>query len=132
MKRSYQCPHCKAVLNPGTKIILRAELEDRKALLLFSPQPGNYDVIIPEDFQLRKKDKVLFSCPVCSLPLTSPRDENLAEISFHSTAGTSGIVAFSRVFGQHATYFITAEDVRSYGEHAANLDVNFWGEGPDL
>ncbi len=131
MRRSYQCPHCKAVLNPGTKIVLRAEVDGRKALLLFSPQPGNYDVIVPEGFQLRKKDKVLFSCPVCGVSLTSARDENLAQISFLSTAGASGTVAFSRVFGHHATYFITAEDVRSYGEHAESVDVNFWGEGPD-
>ena len=25
----------------------------------------------------------------------------------------------------------TAEDVRSFGEHAESVDVNFWGEGPD-
>jgi hypothetical protein len=131
MKRTYQCPHCKAVLNPSTKIILRAELEGKKGLFLFSPQPGNYDVVIPEGFQIRKKDRISFSCPVCTRDLTSPRDEALAEIKFTSTSGAFGTVAFSRVFGHHATYFITAEDVRSYGEHAANMDVNYWGEGPE-
>jgi hypothetical protein len=130
MKRTYLCPHCKAVLNPSTKIILRAQVDDKKALFLFSPQPGNYDVIIPEGFPLRKKDRVAFSCPVCTKDLTSARDDTLAEISFTSST-SSGTVAFSTLFGYHATYFITAEDVRSYGEHAANLDVNFWGEGPE-
>jgi hypothetical protein len=131
MKRTYSCPHCKAILNPSTKIILCAESEGKKGLFLFSPQPGNYDLIVPEGFQLRKKDRVSFSCPVCTRELTSARDDTLAEICFMSTSGSAGTVAFSRMFGMHATYFITAEDVRSYGEHAANMDVNFWGEGPE-
>lgn len=131
MKRTYQCPHCRAILNPSTKIILRAQLDDRAGLFLFSPQPGNYDVIIPDGFQLREKDRVTFSCPVCTKDLTSHKDETLAEISFSSSSGSTGTVAFSRLFGHHSTYFITAEDVRSYGEHAVPLDMNFWGEGPE-
>jgi hypothetical protein len=131
MKRTYLCPHCKAILNPSTKIILRAELEGKRGLFLFSPRPGNYDVIIPDGFRLRRKDRIGFSCPVCSRDLTSVHDSALAEIRFTSSGGSSGTVAFSRIFGQHASYFITAEHVRSYGEHAAGRGVNFWGEGPE-
>jgi hypothetical protein len=131
MKRTYLCPHCKAILNPSTKIILRAELEGKRGLFLFSPRPGNYDVIIPDGFRLRQKDSIGFSCPVCSRDLTSVHDPALAEIRFNASGGSSGTVAFSRVFGQHASYFITAEHVRSYGEHAADRGVNFWGEGPE-
>ncbi len=131
MKRTYLCPHCKATLNPGTKIILRAELEGKVGLFLFSPRPGNYDVVIPDGFRVRQQDTVAFSCPVCSRDLTSGHDPNLAEIGFTSTSGLIGTVAFSRVFGRHASYFITAEQVRSYGEHAANRGINFWGEGPE-
>jgi hypothetical protein len=131
MKRTYLCPHCSATLNPSTKIILRAEAGGGKGLFLFSPRPGNYDVVIPDGFRLRQRDRVAFSCPVCSRDLTSGRDPDLAEIRFTSTSGLVGSVAFSRVFGRHASYFITAEKVRSYGEHAGARGINFWGEGPE-
>jgi hypothetical protein len=130
MKRTYSCPQCQAILNPGTKIILRAALEERHGLFLFSPRPGNYDVIMPDAFGLRPGDAVTFCCPVCGGDLTSRRDPGLAEISFSSGGGAHGTVAFSRVAGQHASYFITAEHVRSYGEHASDRIVNFWGAGP--
>ncbi len=129
MKRIYLCPHCKAVLNPSTKIVLRAQSNGRTGLFLFSPRPGNYEVVIPDGFGLRPEDSVMFSCPVCSCDLTSAHDPALAEIRFSSRGGSTGTVAFSRVFGRHASYFITAERVRSYGEHALDRSLNFWGEG---
>ncbi len=132
MERTYLCPHCNAHLNPNVKIVLRAQVDQQRALLLFSPQPGNYDVVVPDGFQLRKKDKVSFSCPVCSEDLTSPRDPTMAQIRFTSTNGTKGLVAFSRIFGHHSTYFITAEQVESFGEDADKAGFNFWGVGPDV
>jgi hypothetical protein len=56
MKRSYLCPKCDGVLNPNIKIILKTEIAGRAALVLFSPQPGNYHVIVPESFRLKKGD----------------------------------------------------------------------------
>ncbi len=129
MGRVYTCGRCGARLNPNVKIILRAEVNGRRALLLFSPQPGNYSVIAPEDFALRPKDDLRFSCPVCSANLTSPHDPNMAEIRFTGADGREGTVAFSREHGHHATYFITEEKVKAYGEHARQEQVNFWGVG---
>jgi len=129
MGRVYTCGKCGARLNPNVKIILRAEVNGRRALLLFSPQPGNYSVIAPEGFTLRRKDEVRFSCPVCSADLTSARDPGMAEIRFVGADGREGTVAFSREHGRHATYFITEEKVRAYGEHAWKEQVNFWGVG---
>jgi hypothetical protein len=131
MKRNYQCPKCYGVLNPNVKIILRTECGRRKALLLFSPQPGNYHVIAPESFRLKKGDEVRFSCPICARDLTSKRDKDMAEISFSSPGGHSGRVVFSRIYGHYETYFVTKEEVRSYGKHAAPAGVNFWGVGPE-
>jgi hypothetical protein len=111
------------------KIVLRTECEGRKALLLFSPQPGNYRVITPESFRLKKNDEVRFSCPLCGRDLTSKRDKGMAEISFSTPGGHSGRVVFSRVYGHHETYFVTKEEVRSYGRHADRDGVNFWGAG---
>ncbi len=130
MKRSYFCPHCDGCLNPNVKIVLRAELAGQKGLFLFSPRPGNYEVIVPEGFRLKRKDVVVFACPICSRELTSQRDKTLAEIHFASSSGAEGTVAFSRTYGVHATYFITRESVRCYGEHASAERVNFWGVGP--
>lgn len=130
MTRSYLCPTCEGVLNPHTKIILKTEHAGRAALLLFSPQPGNYHVIVPESFRLKQGDEVRFSCPLCSGDLTSKRDPTMAEIRFASPNGSSGTVVFSRVVGHHETYFITKEEVKSYGEHAGREGINFWGAGP--
>jgi len=130
MKRSYHCPKCYGVLNPNVKVILRTECRGRTALLLFSPQPGNYAVIAPESFSLKKNDEVTFSCPLCSRDLTSKRDKSMAEISFSTPGGQSGRVVFSRIYGHHETYFVTTEEVRSYGKHAARDGVNYWGAGP--
>ena len=130
MKRTYFCPHCEGNLNPNVKIVLRAAVGGQTGLFLFSPQPGNYDVIIPEGFRLKKKDIVAFSCPICNADLTSPRDKDLASIRFASTFGAEGTVAFAREYGRHATYFITRESVRAYGEHASAEKINFWGVGP--
>ena len=131
MKRNYHCPKCYGILNPNVKIILKTECAGRTALLLFSPQPGNYHVIAPESFQLKRNDEVRFSCPLCSRDLTSKRDKQMAEISFSSPGGDSGRVVFSRVYGHHETYFVTKEEVRCFGKHAGRDGVNFWGAGPE-
>jgi hypothetical protein len=129
MGRAYSRGRCGARLNPDVKIILRAEVRGQRGLLLLSPQPGNYTVIVPDGLKLRHKDEVRFSCPVCAVDLTSKRDRTMAEIRFRSADGTAGIVAFSREFGRHATYVITEEKVKAYGEHAREDRVNFWGVG---
>jgi len=130
MKREYFCPHCDGRLNPNVKIILKAEHGSRRALFLFSPQPGNYQVIVPEGFRVRRGEEVKFSCPVCSHDLTSKRDKTKAEIRFIGTGGQEGSVVFSRAHGHHETYFVTREEVKRFGEHAAPEGMNFWGTGP--
>ena len=129
MKRNYCCPKCYGILNPNVKVILKTECGGRHALLLFSPQPGNYSVIAPESFQLKKNDEVRFSCPLCSRDLTSKRDKSMAEINFQTPGGQSGRVVFSRRYGHEETYFVTTEQVRGFGRHAVRDGVNFWGAG---
>src|ERR1035437_7253837 len=129
MGRVYTCGKCGAGLNPNVKIILRAEAGGRRALLLSSPQPGNYAVIAPEDFTVCRKDEVRYSCPVCSADLTSAHDPGMAEICFVGADGREGTVAFSREHGHQATYVITEEKVRAYGRDARKERVNFGGWG---
>jgi hypothetical protein len=130
MKRVYFCPQCRAILNPNVKVILAAYRQDKRGLVLLSPQPGNYQAIITEDLPLRQGDLVEFHCPVCSHLLTASHDENLAGMDFRFSTGLEGKVYFSRRYGEHATYFVANDDVRSYGEHVAEQGgVNFFGAG---
>ncbi len=132
MKRTYYCPKCRAVLNPNVKIILTALRSDKHGLVLLSPQPGNYKAIIADDLPLTDGDLVEFHCPVCTTLLTAAHDENLAGLDFRFSTGLEGKVFFSRRYGEHATYFVTDEAVRSYGEHTPDSGgLNFFGAGQD-
>jgi len=130
MANVYQCPHCTSILNPGHDIVLRGEHGGKAGLVLLSPKLGDYAVVVPPDFHLAHDTTVDFSCPVCGKSLTSRSDKHMAEVVCVGGDGSKGVVAFSRSYGHHATYFVGAQAVRSYGEHAVGLDVNFWGAGP--
>ncbi|MCU0691234.1 MAG: hypothetical protein MUF54_07530 [Polyangiaceae bacterium] len=127
MDRKYFCPFCDAHLNPSAKIVLIAARASRRALVLLSPLPGDYDVILPRGFDLDATDEVTFVCPVCTHSLTSEKDASMAELRFAGNE-EGGSVVFSRVYGRHATYVIAEGIVRSFGEHADADGVNFWGE----
>jgi len=130
MKRMYFCLKCKATLNPNVKLILTMAKGRRRSLILLSPQPGNYSVIVPDDVALRRGDEVDFFCPACGADLRSEASAHLAEIGFRLEDGTKGRVNFSRKYGEHATYFVTKEQTRSYGDNAAMYgDANFFGAG---
>lgn len=131
MKRVYSCPRCGAVLNPSAKIVLKAHLKEQKGLFLFSPKPGNYELFIPPGFALKEGDEVSFSCPVCGKDLTSKRGDAWSELHFQSSPEIQGTVLFSKVYGVHATCFITEETIRWYGEDA-DPTLNFYGEGRRL
>ncbi len=131
MNRHFTCPHCQTTLNPGTKIIVIGSHEDgREGLILFDPQPGNYDTILPEALTFQSGENCRFTCPICRKDLTSKEETHLATVNFQSEDGTSGTVYFSRVFGEKATYFVTRESIEKYGENADLYGtVNFFGAG---
>jgi hypothetical protein len=130
MKRIYFCLECRATLNPDVKLILTMAKCRRRSLILLSPRPGHYSIILPDDVSLRAGEEVEFFCPACGANLRSEINEHLTEIGFRLEDGTKGRVNFSRKYGEHATYFVTKEQVRSYGENAAIYgDANFFGAG---
>jgi hypothetical protein len=133
MKRIYFCPYCGATLNPSVKVILSAATPRGSGLILLSPQPGNYVAIGADELALQQGDLVEFRCPVCRAGLTSRVNAKFAEIGFRMTNGVEGRVDFSRRYGEHATFFVTHEEVRSYGEDAGTYaGFNFFGAGqPD-
>ena len=131
MKRTYFCPHCGATLNPNVKIVLTAVHGDERGLILLSPQPGNYKSIIPPELTLEVGDLLELYCPVCNADLaTSP---TIARVDFRFSTGTEGSVSFSRRYGEHATYLVSEDQVRTYGAHAEALDegTNYFGVGRD-
>ncbi len=130
MKRTYFCLTCLATLNPNVKLILTMAKGRRRSLILLSPRPGDYNVILPSEVTLRRGEEVEFYCPACGANLRSEANQHLTEIGFRLEDGTKGRVKFSRKYGEHATYFVTKEHVRSYGENAAIYgDANFFGAG---
>jgi len=128
MKRTYSCPRCRATLNPNVKVILLATNRGRTGLVLLDPQPGNYEVLRAPELELEEGDRVEFRCPVCRATLESAASENLAELLFRDEEGNEGRVDFSRIYGEHATYLVTREEVLSFGEDAGHYRGNFFGE----
>jgi hypothetical protein len=130
MSNNYLCPHCKASLNPGNKVILRLQRGRKKGLVLLSPQVGNYRTILPEGLELQAGDRVQLSCPVCEADLTSPVNRNLCHVLRRDDDGELLRVFFSKTYGEHATFVIHEDQIRTYGDDAALYDsVNFFGEG---
>ena len=130
LKKIYYCTKCRAEMNPGTKIILKANLSSLKGLFLFSPRLGDYEVISPSDFPTHPGEEVEFSCPVCSFDLTSPRSERFAELMFME-GSEEGRVIFSKVVGEQATFLIMSDKTETFGKDVGGYaTTNFFGEGP--
>jgi hypothetical protein len=107
MANKFSCPHCKADLNPGTKIILRVGSQGRHGLILFSPKVGNYTCVMPKGFALAKGELADFSCPACHADILSGANERLGELLLSRDDGDLMRVNFSRVFGEQATFLIS-------------------------
>jgi len=129
MKRIYNCPECEGILNPIVKIILRARVKKKRGLILLSPVPGNYSIIVSEDIPLDKGMTVQLNCPLCGADLTSKKNRSFAELKWRTSEIDRGTVIFSKIYGEHATFFIVGEKVTPYGEDAAPYYSNFFGEG---
>jgi hypothetical protein len=130
MSRHYSCPHCKKVLNPGTKVVLVIDNNGERELILLSPELGDYTVVYPLSFEPEQGRRYTMRCPVCQIDLTSSHNENLVELEAETDDGRSERVGFSRVYGERATFVGSRPDhVTLYGDHATRYDApNFFGE----
>lgn len=132
MKRRYFCPKCEANLNPNVKIILMVRRDGQQGLILLSPQPGNYAIIVADEILPEAGDLMDFHCPVCGESLTAEDNDNMACLDFRFANGSNGTVFFTRRFGEHATYFVADDEVKVYGENATpQHGMNFFGSGQD-
>ena len=132
MGRSYFCPHCRRMLNPGTKVIFLVENGDNRELMLLSAKLGEYSAVYSRSMKFEEGKVYTFRCPMCRSDLTSSLDENLVDILTESDEDIMVRVSFSRVFGEQATFLRAPDGVNRYGEHASRYEgVNFFGEAAD-
>jgi len=128
-KNLYLCPNeeCRALLNPGTKIIMKAVNSRGEAgIIELSPQVGNYRVIMPDGF-LEEGEMATLSCPACGESFTHSGNEDFAYIVMQQGKSSFPVV-FSRTKGEHATFIIKDSEVAHYGEHADFLEIPEMGD----
>jgi len=132
MGRSYYCPHCRRMLNPGTKVIFLVENGDDRELMLLSAKLGEYSAVYSRSMKFEEGKIYTFRCPMCRSDLTSSLDEKLVDILTESDEDIMVRVSFSRVFGEQATFLRAPDGINTYGEHASRYEgVNFFGATAD-
>jgi hypothetical protein len=130
MGRRYYCPHCRKLLNPGTKVIFLVENGPELELVLLSAKLGDYSVVASRSMKLLDGAIYTFRCPLCRADLTSNIDDKLVELLSRSDDDDSPVrVSFSRIHGEHATFLMADDGVDRFGEHADRYaNLNFFGE----
>ena len=104
MARSYFCPHCRKLLNPGTKVIFLVDAEQDCELMLLSAKLGDYSAVYARSMVFEEGRIYTFRCPLCRADLTSSLDEKLVDILTLTDDDALVRVSFSRVFGEQATF----------------------------
>ncbi|MCP4572764.1 MAG: hypothetical protein GY838_10470 [bacterium] len=134
MSISYHCPKCDALLNPNVRVVLIAHHANRRCIVLMSSKLGEYQVICDKGFDLevKKGDAVDFLCPVCAQSLTSEKHETFTELKVvdpQHRDRPAGLVRFSRVCDEHATFLYHNDGVKAFGEEAGLFRDNLAIEG---
>ena len=115
----FLCPKCRDHLRVGDHIIFKVKNNKKKAaLLLLSPQIGNYSSVKHPSFEFNKGEFLEFFCPLCYSPLKSDIHPNLACVEMIDETGKHFEVYFSQVVGEHSTYETDGESVHFEGEDA--------------
>jgi uncharacterized protein YbaR (Trm112 family) len=115
----FSCPKCKGQLRVGDHIIFKVKNGIRQsALLLLSPQIGNYSSVKHPSFEFNQGEILEFYCPLCNGSLKSDIHQNLALVLMKDESGKSFVVYFSQVAGEHSTYEIDGDAIHVDGEDA--------------
>ena len=116
MPRTYTCPSCKGVLNPENAVILRATDEGRQMLLGLHPEPGNYELYIPDGSELPPGSVWSLGCPVCGSDLRLGANGELCLVHMEE-GGEAKEVWFSPRAGRRVTVVVSASgEVERFGE----------------
>jgi hypothetical protein len=113
------CPKCKDHIRVGDYLIFKVKnTRKQSALVLLSPQIGNYSSIKHPSFEINKREILEFYCPLCNSSLKSDIHQNLAYVIMKDETGKIFDVYFSQIAGEHSTYETSGESVHVAGEDA--------------
>ncbi len=115
----FLCPKCFEHIQVGDHIIFKVKNSRKQsALLLLSPQIGNYSSLKHPSFEIKTGEYLEYYCPLCNAPLVSEIHKNLAHVILHDESGKRNDVYFSQIVGEHSTFETDGESVRATGEDA--------------
>lgn len=115
----FLCPKCEEHIRVGDNIIFKVKnLKKQSALLLLSPQIGNYASVKHPSFNIETGEFLEFFCPLCNTSLMSDIHNNLAHVILRDQSGKSHDVYFSQIVGEHSTFATDGDSVHVAGEDA--------------
>ncbi len=115
----FLCPQCGEHIRVGENIIFKVRNSKKQsALLLLSPQIGNYTSIKHPSFEIKTGEYLEFYCPLCNASLISDIHKNLAKVILRDETGTHSDVYFSQIVGEQSTYQTKGDSVKASGSDA--------------
>ena len=115
----FLCPKCSEPIRVGDYVIFKVKNTAKQtAILLLSPQIGNYTSIKHPAFEIKQGEFLKFYCPLCNASLTSNVHQNLAWVILQDETGKSNDVYFSQVAGEQSTFATDGKSVHVIGEDA--------------
>ena len=112
----FLCPKCREHIRVGDNIIFKVKNSKKQsALLLLSPQIGNYTSVRHPSFEIQTGEYLEFYCPLCNASLMSDIHKNLARVIQHDETGKSNDVFFSQIAGEQSTFATNGESVHVTG-----------------
>ena len=117
--QDFLCPKCREYLRVGENIIFKVKnIKKQSALLLLSPQIGNYASHKHHSFEVNSGEYLEFYCPLCNASLISDIHKNLAYVIMQDETGKNHDVYFSQIVGEHSTFETDGDSVHATGEDA--------------
>ncbi len=113
----YNCPSCSRALNMSGGIVLVGQLDDRRTVFVFDPEPGSYRMDVADEKPVEPGTQWEFSCPLCNENLTTEFNKRLARLQLVDGDEFRQIV-FSKVANEKATFVLGGDEMESHGEHA--------------
>ncbi len=115
----YTCPNCSVHLNVDGRLVLAIKTSDgRHGVVLMSDTLGDYNVHHHPSLNLQKGEKTNFYCPSFKGSLDYQKDKDMVRIFMQTEDGEEHTIIFSAIYGDQATFQISEERSKSYGEMA--------------
>jgi len=128
MKADYICPKCHGHLKVKTSIILLTKnSKGDSALVLLSPEIGDYSFTIHPSVKIAEGEHTNFICPICYENLnTDDLDRNLAKLIRIDENNHRSEVVFSQIKGEKCTFKINEGGIEAFGDDTRNY-LNHFG-----